>query len=75
MASVKSFLRHYYRHFNAPSVVDAADDWQAILDQNFKMFLTMGGAMSTAELGLSIAQLIRQDKVHALCIAIRSSDA
>ncbi|KAF7910055.1 uncharacterized protein EAF01_003773 [Botrytis porri] len=68
MASVKSFLRHHYRHFNAASVIDAADGWQAVLDQDGKMFLTMGGAMSTAELGLSVAQLIRQDKVHALCV-------
>ncbi|MBI3212065.1 MAG: deoxyhypusine synthase family protein, partial [Simkania negevensis] len=31
-----------------------------------KMFLTMAGAMSTAELGLSLAELIRQDKIHAI---------
>jgi deoxyhypusine synthase len=27
----------------------------------------MAGAMSTAELGLSLAEMIRQDKVHAIC--------
>ena len=32
-----------------------------------KMFLTLAGAMSTAELGLSLAEMIRQDKVHAIC--------
>jgi len=68
MASLKSFLRDHFRHFNAASVIDAANGWQELLDQDGKMFLTMGGAMSTAELGISIAQLIRQDKVHALCV-------
>ena len=32
-----------------------------------KMFVTLAGAMSTAELGLSLAEMIRQDKVHAIC--------
>ncbi|SMR56539.1 unnamed protein product [Zymoseptoria tritici ST99CH_3D1] len=68
MSSMKTFLRHNFRHFNAATVVDAADGWQAVLDQSGKMLLTMGGAMSTAEMGLSVGQLIRQDKVHALCV-------
>ena len=32
-----------------------------------KMFVTLAGAMSTAELGLSLAEMIRQDKVHGIC--------
>jgi len=31
------------------------------------MLVTLAGAMSTAELGLSLAEMIRQDKVHAIC--------
>ena len=31
------------------------------------MLLAMAGAMSTAELGLSLAEMIRQEKVHAIC--------
>lgn len=31
------------------------------------MFVTLAGAMSTGELGLSLAELIRQDKVHGIC--------
>ena len=30
------------------------------------MIVTLAGAMSTAELGLSLAEMIRQDKVHAI---------
>ena len=32
-----------------------------------KMFLTLAGAMSTAEMGISVAELIRQDKIHGIC--------
>ncbi len=31
------------------------------------MFVTLAGAMSTAELGISLAEMIRQGKVHAIC--------
>jgi len=36
-----------------------------LLASGGKMFVTIGGAMSTAELGLSLAEMIRQDKIHA----------
>ena len=68
MGPVKSFLRHHYRHFNAASVIDASEGYVQHLAAGGKMLLTLGGAMSTAEMGLSIAELIRQDKVHALCM-------
>jgi deoxyhypusine synthase len=68
MGSIKAFLRHHYRHFNAAALVDAAEGWVQHLQKGGKMLLTMGGAMSTAEMGLSIAELIRRDKVHALCM-------
>lgn len=66
--SIKQFMRHHYRHFNAAATVDAAQGWVDHLQAGGKMLLTMGGAMSTAEMGLSVAELIRQDKVHALCV-------
>ena len=63
---VARFLKHHYRHFNAATVVEAAEGWRKLLDDGGIMFLTMAGAMSTAELGLSLAELIRQGKVHAI---------
>ena len=54
------------RHFNARHC-DAAEAYRRHLDQGGKMFLTMAGAMSTAELGISLAEMIRQDKIHAIC--------
>ena len=67
MRTVKEFIKHHYRHFNAAVVVDAAEAYSKHLAQGGKMFLAMAGAMSTAELGLSLAEMIRQDKVHAIC--------
>jgi deoxyhypusine synthase len=65
--SVTEFIKHHYRHFNAAVIVDAAEAYRRHLDQGGKMMLAMGGAMSTAELGLSLAEMIREDKVHAIC--------
>ena len=66
-APVSTFLRHHFRHFNAAALIDAANGYQALLDNDGQMFMTLAGAMSTAELGLSLAEMIRQDKVHAIC--------
>lgn len=64
---VSSFVKHHYRHFNAAVVVDAAEAYRDHIANDGKMFLAMAGAMSTAELGLSLAEMIRQGKVHAIC--------
>ena len=65
-APISAFLRHHYRHFNAAALIDAADGYRAHLDGGGKMMVTLAGAMSTAEIGLSLAEMIRQDKVHAI---------
>ncbi|MCX6958030.1 MAG: deoxyhypusine synthase family protein [Verrucomicrobiae bacterium] len=65
--SISSFIEHHFRHFNAATLKDAAHGYQKHLADGGKMFLTLAGAMSTAELGLSLAEMIRQDKVHAIC--------
>ena len=65
-AHIKAFIQHNYRHFNAASVVDAAQGWVDHLGSGGKMFFTMAGAMSTAELGVSLAEMIRQDKIAAI---------
>ena len=60
-------MKHHYRHFNAATVVDASEAYVQHLKKGGKMFVTLAGAMSTAELGLSLAEMIRQDKVHGIC--------
>src|SRR5476649_1666442 len=63
---VSRFLARHYRHFNAATVVDAAKAYEDHVKQGGQMIVTLAGAMSTAELGLSLAEMIRQDKVHGI---------
>ena len=64
--TIQSFMKKNYRHFNAAVCVDAADAWIDFLKKKGKMVITLAGAMSTGELGVSLAEMIRQDKVHAI---------
>lgn len=68
MGHVRTFVEHNFRHFNAAALVDAAQGWEHHVNTGGKMLLTLGGAMSTGEMGISIAELIRRDKVHALSV-------
>src|SRR5215204_4546617 len=63
---ISQFVDRHYRHFNAASVRDASEAWTRHLDGGGVMLLTLAGAMSTAELGISLAEMIRQGKVHAI---------
>jgi len=67
MGAISDFIRHHYRHFNGAALVDAADGYVRHLDNGGEMLVTLAGAMSTAELGLSLAEMIRRGKVHAIC--------
>lgn len=60
---VSTFIEHHYRHFNAAALMDAAKGYVTHIDEGGKMMITLAGAMSTAELGISLAEMIRQDKV------------
>jgi len=64
---ISKFIEKHYRHFNAARLVEASKDYSKIVDAGGKMFVTLAGAMSTAELGKSLAEMIRQGKVHAIC--------
>jgi deoxyhypusine synthase len=63
---ISEFIDRHYRHFNAAVLKDAADAYNAHLEKGGKMMITLAGAMSTAELGVSLAEMIRQDKVQAI---------
>lgn len=64
--SIQEFIRRNFRHFNAATLVDAANAYKETLENGDKMMITLAGAMSTAELGISLAKLIREDKVHII---------
>ena len=66
MGPISKFIDHHYRHFNAAALKDAAVGYKAHVDKGGQMLVTLAGAMSTAELGLSLAEMIRQGKVHAI---------
>lgn len=63
---ISQFIEKHYLHFNAAALVDAAKGYEAHLLDNGKMMVTLAGAMSTAELGKSLAEMIRQDKIHII---------
>ncbi len=64
--SISEFLKEQFLHFNARETVAAAEAWRSLLADGGKMFLSMGGAMSTGELGISLTKMIRAGKVHAI---------
>jgi len=64
--AISNFILEHYKHFNSASLVDAAVAYEKQLKQGNKMMITLAGAMSTAELGKSLAEIIRQDKVQII---------
>ena len=63
---VSEFMELHFRHFNARETVEAAKQFKGLVASGGKMLLAMAGAMSTAELGISLAEMIREDKIHAI---------
>lgn len=63
---VTQFIKDHYKHFNAAALIDAAEGYEVHLKSGKKMLISLAGAMSTAELGRSLAEMIRQDKVHLI---------
>ena len=64
--SVKDFINEHFKHFNSATLVDAAKGYKKHLKEGKKMLLSLAGAMSTAELGKSLSEMIRQNKVHII---------
>jgi deoxyhypusine synthase len=63
---ITDFLERNFLHFNARELVEAAAAYKTHIDTGGKMLISLAGAMSTAELGISLARMIRADKVHAI---------
>ena len=63
---ISKFMLEHFKHFNSAAMIDAAQAYNEQLAQGNKMMITLAGAMSTAELGKSLAEMIRQDKVHII---------
>jgi len=63
---ISQFLQNNFLHFNAATVVEAAKAYENYLSNGGKMMVTLAGAMSSAELGKTLAEMIREDKIHAI---------
>ena len=65
--SVRDFIQRNYRHFNAGALSDCVESIRIFLDNDGRLMITLAGAMSTAEIGKTLAPAIRSQKVHAIC--------
>ena len=63
---ISNFIDSHYKHFNAAALMDAAKGYEAHLTSGGKMMVTLAGAMSTAELGRSLSEMIRQGKIDII---------
>ena len=63
---VSRYIEEHFLHFNAAALMDAAKGYETHLAEGGKMMITLAGAMSTAELGKTLAEMIRQDKVQII---------
>jgi deoxyhypusine synthase len=63
---ISRFIKKHYLHFNSATVVDASKEYENQLTNGSKMLVSLAGAMSTAEIGIIFAEIIRQNKVHII---------
>ncbi|XOV91335.1 MAG: deoxyhypusine synthase family protein [Bacteroidota bacterium] len=63
---ISNFIEKHFLHFNAAALVDAAKGYVKHLEEGKKMLVSLAGAMSTGELGISFAEMIRNDKVQII---------
>jgi len=66
MAAIRDFMDKHFLHFNARETVAAAQAYEAHVDAGGPMLVTLAGAMSTGELGIILARMIRAGKVQAI---------
>ncbi len=64
---VREFIGEHYKHFNAGVLARCAESLQGFLGLGGRLMVTLAGAMSTAEIGHSLAPAIREQRVHAIC--------
>ena len=63
---ITTFLEKHFKHFNSAALIDASHAYRHQLESGNSMMITLAGAMSTAELGISLAEMIRNDKVQII---------
>ena len=71
--SVRDFIESNYRHFNSGALANCASSLRSFLEQDGRLMVTLAGAMSTAEIGRTLAPAIKAQRVHAICCKMQST--
>jgi deoxyhypusine synthase len=66
VGSIARFVQKNYHHYNARALRDATNEYIKLIDRGGMMFMSLAGAMSTGELGITLAEMIRKKKVHGI---------
>ena len=64
---VGDFVSEHFHHFNAGELSRCGKSLKQFLDNGGRLIVTLAGAMSTAQIGRSLAPAIRSQKIHAIC--------
>jgi len=64
--STLELFQKLFHNFNARQMKDATLAFKKHLDGGGKMMLAMGGAMSSAQMGVTLAPMIKNEKIHAI---------
>ena len=64
--SIRAFVDEHYRHFNAGALAATATSLTEFLANGGRLFVTLAGAMSTAELGRSLAPMIKAGHIAGI---------
>ena len=64
--SILGLFQKLFHNFNARAMKDATLAFKKHLDEDGKIMLAMGGAMSSAQMGVTLAAMIRKNKIHAI---------
>jgi len=64
--TILSLFQILFHNFNARAFKDATLAFKKHLDDGGKMLVAMGGAMSSAQIGITLAPMIKNQKIHAI---------
>lgn len=64
--TIRAFVDEHYRHFNAGALASTARSLTTFIENGGRLFVTLAGAMSTAELGRSLAPMIRAGHIAGI---------
>ena len=65
---IQNFINSYYHCFNSRELKQAAQGLVEHYKKGGRLFVTMAGAMSTARMGIILAEMMRKDLVHGVSV-------